>query len=143
MARSLGLGENVVRFHGFVEYGEALRVVAAQDAGLIPHHASKGWECTIPNKLFDYMSLGVPVISSDVTPVKRVLTETGAGVTFRDRDAHDLARVIRSLRADPGLEEMGRRGMEAVRERYNWERDARALGEVVDRVMAESAGSGR
>jgi hypothetical protein len=33
--------------------------------------------------------------------------------------------------------------MEAVRERYNWERDARALGEVVDRVMAESAGSGR
>ena len=73
MAARLGLSGEAFRSHGFVEYRKALGMVSRADAGLIPHFASESWESTIPNKLFDYMSLAVPVISSDVTPVKRVL----------------------------------------------------------------------
>ena len=134
-ARELGLGEDVVRIHGFVEYRKALRMVSEADVGLIPHHASESWESTIPNKLFDYMSLAVPVIASDVTPVARVLEETGAGMTFKDRNVEDLTRVIRDVGADPGRKRMGDRGLEAIRDRYHFERDAQVLEKVVDQVF--------
>ena len=137
-ARALGMTEDVVRTHGFVEYSKALRIVARMDAGLIPHHASEGWQHTIPNKLFDYMSLALPVIASDVRPVRRVLTGTGAGVTFRDRDSSDLARVIQSIYMDPDRLAMGARGISAIRERYNWDRDAAVLKGVVDHLAQGS-----
>lgn len=138
-ATALGLDDDVVRVHGFVEYREALRMVAGMDGGLIPHHASESWENTIPNKLFDYMSLSVPVLSSDVSPVKRVLDACGAGLTFRDRDAADLARLITEFHRDPRRSEMGQRGIAAVRDRYNWDRDAKHLESAIERVMAAAA----
>lgn len=124
--QALGLSSSV-RFHGFVPYQDALRQVARADVGLIPHFANESWETTIPNKLFDYMSLGLPVVASDVTPVRRVLEETGAGRTFRDRDAEDLAGVLAELAAAPELRDMGEAGRRAVRDRYNWEEEVRRL----------------
>lgn len=137
-ATSLGLDTTLVRFYGHVPYREALAIVAKADAGLIPHYANESWETTIPNKLFDYMSLGLAVISSDVTPVKRVLGETRAGVTFRDRDADDLARVLRLLNRSAARVQ-GVNGRQAVRGRYHWELDAEHLVTVLDRVVAEGA----
>jgi glycosyltransferase involved in cell wall biosynthesis len=141
LARTLGMDEEVVRFRGFVPYQDALADVAGADAGLIPHFANESWQTTIPNKLFDYMSLGLPVLSSDVRPVARVLAETGAGVTFRDRDAGDLAQVIERVASDPDRRAMGQRGLEAVRSKYHWERDGGVLRTVLERVL--SAGEER
>ena len=138
-AMELGLGTEVVRVHGYLPYKEALEKVAQMDAGLVPHFASESWESTIPNKLFDYMSLGLPVIASDVTPVARVLSETGAGMTFRDRSVDDLARVIRVLYEDTDRSRMGHAGVRAIRARYHFERDAEVLKEVVDRVFGSRA----
>lgn len=134
-AAALGLTGEAVRFHGFLPYREALTQVALADAGLIPHYAHESWETTIPNKLFDYMSLGLPIIASDVTPVRRVLGETGAGVTFRDRDSADLTRVLRTFHEDPGRSNMGRAGIQAVRTRYHWEQDAERLHAALRRVV--------
>lgn len=136
----LGLTD-CVRFHGFLPYADALALVAEADAGLIPHYANESWETTIPNKLFDYMSLGLPVVASDVSPVKRVLDETRAGVTFRDRSASDLSRALRDLALGTDRTGFGRAGVAAVRERYNWERDTErldlALGQVVEKSRSE------
>jgi glycosyltransferase involved in cell wall biosynthesis len=135
-AQQLGLGADVVRFHGFLPYNDGLRVLASLDAGLIPHFANESWESTIPNKLFDYMSLGIAVVASDVTPVARVLQETGAGVTFRDRDVDDLAQVMRQMQMNGDRHHMGERGIEAIQTRYHFERDAQVLQEVILRVVS-------
>lgn len=134
-ARELHLEGDAVRFHGYLPYQQALTLVAGCDAGLIPHFANESWETTIPNKLFDYMSLRLPVIASDVAPVARVLHETGAGVTFRDRQLGDLTEVIRSLHADPERLKMGDAGVRAVKDRYHWERDALRLNNAIERAV--------
>lgn len=133
-ATALRLDPARVRFLGHVPYRDALKIVAESDVGLIPHYANESWETTIPNKLFDYMSLGLSVISSDVKPVVRVIGETGAGVTFKDRNADDLARVLRDLDRDTAHVQ-GVRGRQAVRSRYHWERDAEHLVSVIDGVI--------
>jgi glycosyltransferase involved in cell wall biosynthesis len=116
-----------VEFRGWVEYGEALACLSRCDVGLVPHHATESWQTTIPNKLFDYMSIGKAVIVSNARPTERIVAEEGCGLVFRDRDATALAEAIVAL-GDPTLREAcGGRGREAVRRRYNWEADERRL----------------
>jgi glycosyltransferase involved in cell wall biosynthesis len=118
---------DVVEFLGWLEYREALARLQRCDVGLVPHHATTSWQTTIPNKLFDYMSLGKPVIVSNARPTERIVTEEGCGLVFRDRDAGALADAIVAM-GDPAFRDAcGRRGQDAIRRRYNWEADEQRL----------------
>lgn len=116
-----------VRFHGVLPYEEALGVVKSADVGLVPHHALESWNTTIPNKLFDYMSNGLAVVTSDAKPAARIVREVGCGEVFRSEDGADLARALRSV-ADPAARAaMSERGRAAVLDRFNWGVDGTRL----------------
>lgn len=134
-ARTHDLGPDAVEFLGYVEsHEEALAIVGASDIGLIPHRKCALWNATIPNKLFDYMAAGLPVVSSNTDPCARILGETGAGEIFRSGDAASLADAIARL-TDPGSRtRMGAAGARAILDRYNWETDAATFVSVVERI---------
>lgn len=131
-ASNIGLRSNDVEFLGFIPYEKALKIVGESDVGLIPHHASESWETTIPNKLFDYMSLGLPVVSSDTAPCTRILKETGAGVVFKSGDSQDLAASITKMINTSDRQKFGEAGRVAISEKFNWESDKDVLLKVVD-----------
>ena len=133
-AASLGLREPTVRFLGQIENQRALAAVATADVGLVPHHADESWNTTIPNKLFDYMAAGLPVITSDAIPAARVVRSTGAGLVYRSQDPGDLARRISSLLDPEVRQRMSDAGRKAVRGGYNWEAATDVLLDVVERV---------
>jgi glycosyltransferase involved in cell wall biosynthesis len=140
-ARLAGVAD-AVDFLGWLDYPEALRRLQTCDVGLVPHHATTSWQTTIPNKLFDYMSLGKPVIVSDARPTKRIVTEEGCGLVFPDRDVRALAEAMVAM-GDPALRDAcGRRGQQAIAARYNWETDERRLLGAIRRVT-DPTGSGR
>jgi glycosyltransferase involved in cell wall biosynthesis len=125
--RARGVGDDV-RFLGWVQHDELPGWLARADVGILPFHACTHIHTTLANKLFDYMALGLPVLASDARPMVRVLEETRAGVTFRAGDAADFARAAAALLADPaGRRAMGECGRKAVRETYQWGRDAERL----------------
>ena len=132
-----GLEEHV-QFLGWLDYQEAIRQIGKCDIGLVPHHATSSWNSTIPNKLFDYMSMGKPVIVSDALPTKRIVEEVDCGVVFRDRDPKDLARAIISLKDEKVRLAKGRLGREAVNCMYNWSVDEQKLVETIDKVGAKA-----
>lgn len=138
-AKALGLAAPTVRFLGRLENREALRVVATADVGLVPHHADESWNTTIPNKLFDYMAAGLPVITSDAVPAARVVRESEAGLVYRSQDSDDLARCMRAL-ADPALRaQFGAAGRRAIEMRHNWEADTTALLKAVRTVQRSAS----
>ena len=125
-ARRAGVTD-CVDFLGWRDYRDALADLSRCDVGLVPHHATRSWQTTIPNKLFDYMSLGKPVIVSNARPTERIVTEERCGLVFADQDPGALAEAIVAM-GDPAVREAcGRRGREAIERRYNWEADERRL----------------
>lgn len=132
-AASLGLGPDAVEFLGYIaSHKEALDIVAAADVGLMPHQKCESWDTTIPNKLFDYMAAGLPVVSSNADPCERILAQTGAGVVFRSNDADDLAAALSRMFDPITRASLGAAGQRAIREQYNWERDASTFLDVVE-----------
>lgn len=92
------------------------------DVGVIPHHVCEHTETTIPNKLFDYMAYGLPVLASNVKPIKRIIESEKCGLIIDDLcDYPKIADKIIYLKNDLQLRErMSKNGKRAILERYNW-----------------------
>ncbi len=134
-AAALGLSNAEVEFCGHVpSHDEVRRLVREADIGVLPHRVSEAWNTTVPNKLFDYMAAELPVITSDAAPFARITRETGAGVVYRSRDPASLAEAVHMLFNAARRRALGVAGVAAVRARYHWEIDARALLEVLERL---------
>jgi glycosyltransferase involved in cell wall biosynthesis len=135
-AHDLGLKQEHIRFLGYIENTEALQLVRTADVGVIPHHADESWNTTIPNKLFDYMSVGLPVVASSAAPVKRLIGETGCGLVFNDRDDQDLARTFGRMRDAATRAACGKAGRSAIANHYHWRRDSLQLLSALEHVVA-------
>jgi glycosyltransferase involved in cell wall biosynthesis len=138
----LGLDEHVT-ITGYLSFRDVQSLIARAHVGLIPHYGTEAWSTTIPNKLFDYMLLSLPVIVSEVRPMARIVRATGCGEVFRDRDPDDLARCITVLTDAEQRRRAGENGRRAVLERYRWDHDGAILVDTVERVARASVETAR
>ncbi|MEX2007801.1 MAG: glycosyltransferase family 4 protein [Candidatus Levyibacteriota bacterium] len=82
----------------------------------------------LPNKIFEYMSVGLPVAAVNFPNLKKVVEETGAGTLFDGEDPKDIARAINEILSDPKKrKKMGLNALKASREKYNWEIEEKKL----------------
>jgi glycogen synthase len=84
---------------------------------------------TTPQKLWEAIAAGVPVVASDLPGMAEVVRETGSGVVVDATDPADIARGITSILDAPADErrQMRERTWRAGQDRYNWERETDTL----------------
>jgi glycosyltransferase involved in cell wall biosynthesis len=134
-ARRLGLGPDAIKFLGYVQNAEALRLVAEADVGLVPHQATESWNTTIPNKLFDYMAGGLAIITSDARPAARIVSETRTGGVYHWADADALSTAFDRMLDPAYRSQCGQNGRAAVQDHYNWDADTVRLLAALDRTV--------
>jgi len=132
---SLGIGNNV-KFFGHKPFKEMLEIMAESDAAIIPHIRTDNNDASSPNKLYQYMYLNKPIISSDCTSLKRIITETGTGFIYNNESAEELASLIEKLNGNRGmLTEINDNGRKAVMEKYNWNIDKLRLTNAYSQLL--------
>ena len=139
-AKRLGVADRVV-FEGYQPFERFPSYIAASSICLIPHLKSDHTDTTIPHKLFHYMLLGKPVVTSDCKPLRRIVEETGCGVVHRSGDAEAFAMAVAGLTDEALRTQMGEAGQRAVRERYHWDRDAERLLGLYEELPAATSSS--
>ncbi len=138
LVKELEIGGNV-EFLGWQEHATLGRFYQHCDVGVIPFSDTAHIRLTIANKLCDYMAAGLPIIASDVPPMRRILTETGAGVLVPPDQPEALAvAVIEMLEDRERMSEFSTRGTAAVDTKYNWETDAAEFVKGVEAAVARS-----
>lgn len=90
------------------------------------------YRLSTPNKLFESLAAGVPVVASDFTPMRQIVCDASLGPLGRMCDPADpasIAAAIRSiLEASPGERiALRERCLAASRTRWNWETESRRL----------------
>jgi len=128
LVTDLSMEKNVI-FVGKLPYTKMMEVLAKSDFAIIPHLCNEHTDSTIPHKLFQYMYMQKPIIASDCKPIKRILDETGSGITYSSENTDELAGIIKSLDYFVG-KDMGINGRKAVIEKYNWANDGKTLSEI-------------
>ena len=128
-----------IKYHGIVPWEEVKKYLVNADVGLIllqpvPAYTYCPGENVI--KLFEYMSVGLPIIISNFPKLKSMISEIGCGVSVDPTAPKEIADSIEFLYRNPDLrKQMGENGRKAILEKYNWEREGRKLLEVYCRIL--------
>lgn len=114
--------------------------LAAARAGLVLFHPESNHTEALPNKLFEYMAAGLPLVASDFPFWRSLLEPIGCAVQVDPLDPGQIAAAIDDLLAhETRASEMGRRGAAAVIERLNWQHEAPKLVELYERLGLRAA----
>lgn len=128
-----------IDFRGRVAYAEVLRLMGAAAVGIVCNQARFDYQNALPNKLFEYMAAGLPVVCSDF-PQWRGLVETHrCGVLCDSSDPASIGKAIESVLVDPdGARLMGRRGQVAIEESLLLEPEVRRLRELYEEILTSA-----
>ena len=134
-AARLGAGDRV---HVLAPVGpdEVVAYAASADIGVSPIVPScLNYRYSLPNKLFQYMAAGIPVVASDFPQVRQIVEGAACGVLVDTSRPREIARAIERVSADPGeARAMGERGRAAVEAVYHWQAAGRTLLEAYGRL---------
>src|SRR6202008_1790834 len=96
-----GVADRVV-FAGAVPPEDVGATAAAARGGLCTiRNGGRGYYLFPPNKFFEYLHAGLPVVASDFPELRRIIDSYQAGVTCDPEDPRAIAAAIGSVVDDP------------------------------------------
>lgn len=123
----------------WVPYEEVYRYLSKAHIGLILFHPLPNHIESMPNKLFEYMSVGLPIIASNFPLWKEIVEGNKCGITVDPLNPKEIAQAIEYLLGHPEVrQEMGQNGRRAVMEKYNWENEAKKLLALYRQLLNEA-----
>lgn len=115
-------------FYGYTDQRLALAQAPRAIAGLALLKPVGDYPDSYTTKLFEYMALRIPVITSDFPLYQQVVETHRCGFCISPYDAQTLADRLLELIQNPAeRHRMGERGREAVENTYNWHSEERIL----------------
>ena len=113
-----------------VPYGELLDWTASADIGL--NVASPDYSLNVryflPNKLFEYLMAGLPVLTSPLEAMVDVVKTHDVGQVLSSLAPADIGEAINRMLADPvGLAHQRSNALEAARNDFYWEKESLRL----------------
>jgi glycosyltransferase involved in cell wall biosynthesis len=113
--------EETVSLAGFVPLERIPAAIAQADLGIVPHRKNPFMDELYPTKVFEYLAMGVPVITSRTTRIAEFFG-TVEDMFFGPEDEDDLARLILALYREPQRRQAMLAAAQATYEPYRWER---------------------
>lgn len=117
-----------VDYRGVVDRAEFPDLYRTARAGIVTFHPENNHLEAQPNKLFEYMAAGLPVIASNFPLWADLVKGTESGILVDPRNPSRIAEAMQDLLEDDELVgRMGGNGRRAVIERFNWNSEAEKL----------------
>jgi glycosyltransferase involved in cell wall biosynthesis len=136
--KSLGLSENVV-LEGRIDHERMAETLRLARVSVCPLLEIPKFRNNIPVKVFESWACGMPVVCSDLPPIRPFFKGTKYGLLVKPGDSRVLADAIERLLTNPAeASRMGQAGRDAVVDRYNNKRESTRLLSFYKRVLREA-----
>lgn len=135
-------GWGKVREWGWADRQTVAKIMSISKIGIVtflplPNHIDLR-----SNKMFEYMSAGIPVIASNFPSWKEVIEKRNCGICVDPENPDAIAEAIKFLLDNDRIaEEMGKNGRGAVESIYNWENEEKKLSKIYQCIFSNSSSS--
>lgn len=110
-----------VDFLGQISRNQVFELLAKTKVGVVTYLPAPNHTDSQPNKLFEYMSAGIPVVASHFPLWKEIIEGNDCGICVDPENSKEVSEAIQYLIDNPERAiQMGANGRLAVETKYNW-----------------------
>ena len=129
--------DNVVEL-GFLNRDEVSSTLAKSIAGLVVLEPTISYLDSIPVKMFEYMAAGIPIIASDFSYWRTLLSGVNCALFVDPLNQGEISLAIKKLAENKEMaSEMGKVGRKAIEEVFNWNREKEKLNNLYAILLHE------
>lgn len=116
--------ESDISFLGAIAHQELPKLIACFDVAVMPDSNEYG----SPMKIYEYMSMGKPVIAPRLGPLEDGITNRREGIIFKQRDKNELVAALKELLNNDQLrEQMSKAARENIVNNHSWKKNAEKI----------------
>ncbi len=127
IARNLKVEAGVI-FYGPVPSDKVTLYASSADIGIAPiENVCLSYYYCAPNKIFEYIQSGLPVVASNFPDMRRIVEEHNIGFTCNTSDPTEIYKAVTMIMSDYSAY-LNR--VNKVKDKYCWEREAEKLKQL-------------
>jgi glycosyltransferase involved in cell wall biosynthesis len=120
--------EDKVRFISRLPYEQMMQYTMNADLGItVDKPTSLNYKFSLPNKIFDYIRAGIPILASDLVEVARIIDKYKVGLIISDVEPKIIASAIQKFRDGTIDKNELKINLKKASKDLNWEHDAKVL----------------
>lgn len=124
---------------GFISREEANSLKASCMAGILTFLPEPNHINAQPNKMFEYMASGLPIIASNFPLWKEIIEKNNTGICVDPSSSDDIANAITYIKEHPEeAKVMGENGHRLVMEKFNWDIEKLKLIEFYNKLTSDN-----
>lgn len=123
--------EKRVFFLGKRPYAEMLAISSLADVGLsLDKGTNINYENSLPNKIFDYIQTGTPILASARKEVKKVVEEYEVGEILNDVNSQEIAEKLHKMLENHQKLSVFKENCQKIAQILNWENESKVLEKI-------------
>jgi glycosyltransferase involved in cell wall biosynthesis len=121
---------------GWLPYTSVYRALEPAQIGLVLRMNRPNIVAATPNKIFNYMARGIPVLADDYPGLRDIIEKYKCGILVDGSNLDNYINAIQYLIDHPDeAQTMGQRGKEAVLNTISWEKQGQMLLSIYDELL--------
>lgn len=137
LAKNLGTEKNLLT-EGMLPWKENFKRTTQATVGCVFYEDNPNNRVGIPNRIFEYMACGVPILAENFYELRKIVEFSKCGILVDSTNPKEVAKAIGTLFDDPkNACEMGEAGKQSVIHRYNFESEVKGLIGYYQRIVDE------
>lgn len=128
--------EKKVIFKPRQPYNKLMQYTAVADLGLtLDKDTNLNYRFSLPNKLFDYIQAGVPVLSSPLPEIQKIISTYQIGDFIPDHNPQNIAQKITEILNNQSLIGKWKKNLNFAASQLNWELEEKTLHNVYEKYV--------
>lgn len=116
-----------------VPFEQLMQYTQLADFGLtVDKDTNINYRFSLPNKLFDYIHAGIPVIASRLPEIESVIKHYNIGTFIENHDPHHLAKIMNTASQDSRQINIWKHNLKKASEELTWEHESATLKTIYE-----------
>ncbi|TKX86567.1 glycosyltransferase [Halorubrum sp. SS5] len=125
-------GEYTVTWHGLIPHEAVPARVGQADCAVSPLPPHDGFEVSSPAKIYEYLALGLPIVATDITPHRRILSHEEDSLIVATDSPTEMASAIERLILDESFRATLSANARAAGQDNSWETRINTILDTID-----------
>ena len=125
-----------VKFFPRMPYQQMMAITQLADLGFtLDKDTNLNYRYSLPNKLFDYIQAGVPVVASHLPEIERIIREYNIGTFIENHDPKTIADTIHNALKDEKNLEQWKNNLIFAAQNLCWENEEEVLLKIYEKYV--------